>query len=436
MSIADARERFRQQLRAKASHQPGTVSQPARGANRPGRQGDYFPEVSEFTRQYEAHLAQGIRDPFFRVNEGVVASTTRIGGRELTSFASYNYLGLSGDPRVTNAAKLAIERFGTSVSASRIATGERPVHRDLEAAIATFLGVEDAIVFVSGHATNVTTVGHLFGARDLILYDSLIHNSILQGCLLSGARRLPFPHNDWRALGKLLDENRGRYGKTLIAVEGVYSMDGDLPPLSEIVALKREYDAALLVDEAHSLGVLGRTGRGVAEHFGVARDDVELWMGTLSKTLASCGGYIAGRGDLVRYLRYTAPGFVFSVGIPPASAAASLEALKILEAEPQRVAQVQENAALFLRLARAARLNTGLSEGSAVVPIVIGDSVKAMRLAEDLFALGVNVQPILYPAVEEHAARLRFFISSTHTQGQIEMGVAMVSQAVAALDGR
>ena len=269
----------------------------------------------------------GIGSPFFKVHEGSAGGRTRIAGREYLNFSSYNYLGLSGQLYVAAAAKNAIDRYGTSVSASRAVSGERPLHRELEAAIAAAYGVDDAVVFVSGHATNVTSIGYLFGPRDLIVHDELIHNSTLQGIQLAGARRLPFPHNDWAALDAILSEQRRQFERVLIVVEGIYSMDGDFPALPRFIDIKRRHKAFLMVDEAHSFGVMGATGLGIREHFSLAGDEVDIWMGTLSKTLAGCGGYIAGTTALVENLKFLAPGFLYSVGMAPPLAAASLAAL-------------------------------------------------------------------------------------------------------------
>ncbi|MBL8396050.1 MAG: aminotransferase class I/II-fold pyridoxal phosphate-dependent enzyme, partial [Candidatus Accumulibacter sp.] len=202
----------------------------------------------------------GIDSPFFKVHEGIAGATTRIDGCEYINYASYNYLGLSGHPAVAAAARQAIDRYGTSVSASRLVSGERPVHRALEQAIADVYGTDDAITFVSGHATNVTTIGHLFGPQDLVVHDELIHNSVLQGISLSGARRLPFPHNDWTALEAQLGQQRHHFQRVLIVLEGIYSMDGDYPELPRFVEIKRKYRAFLMVDEAHSFGVMGGKG--------------------------------------------------------------------------------------------------------------------------------------------------------------------------------
>ena len=393
-----------------------------------------FPEYQKLKQTQQMLLATGSKNPYFNVHERVTNDTTLIAGRELINFSSYNYLGMSGDPAVSAAAKEAIDQYGTSVSASRVASGEKPVHRELERALSEFLGVEDAVVFVGGHATNESTIGHLFGPGDLVLHDSLAHNSIVQGCILSGARRRPFPHNDWAALDQLLTELRRDYRRVLVAIEGVYSMDGDYPDLPRFIDVKKRHKALLLVDEAHSAGVMGPHGRGIGEHFEVEPSDVDLWMGTLSKSFGSCGGYIAGTKALVEYLKYTAPGFVFSVGMSPANAAAALASLKVLEEEPERVARVIERASSFLKLAKERGLDTGKSRDSAVVPVIVGNSLISLQLSQALFARGINVQPILHPAVEESASRLRFFITSCHTEEQIHFTVQTVAEELAKLD--
>ncbi|MGO8690604.1 MAG: aminotransferase class I/II-fold pyridoxal phosphate-dependent enzyme [Thermoguttaceae bacterium] len=389
---------------------------------------ELFPEYRELRQRLDLLAAPGVGNPFFSVHQGITNDRTVIGGRELINFASYNYVGMSGDPAVSKAAKEAIDRYGTSVSASRLASGEKDLHGELERALAGFLGTEAALSFVGGHSTNETVIGHLVGPGDLVLHDALAHNSIIQGALLSGARRRPFAHNDHAAADALLAQFRHEYRRVLMVIEGVYSMDGDIPDLPRFVAVKKRHKALLMIDEAHSLGVLGRRGRGIGEHFGVPARDVDVWMGTMSKTLGSCGGYIAGGKELIEYLKYTVPGFVFSVGLPPAGAAAALAALRLLEAEPGRVARLRDNARLFLTLARGRGLNTGTSQDSAVVPVILGNSLSALRLSQAMLARGINVQPILHPAVEESAARLRFFITSLHTEEQIRHTVEVLAE--------
>jgi len=378
----------------------------------------------------------GLSNPFYHAHRGRLGATTVSEGRQLVNFASYDYLGLNQEPSVAAAAKAAIDEYGTSVSASRLVAGERPLHRALEQALARFYETEDCIVFVSGHATNVSTIGVLMGPDDLIVHDDLMHNSALMGARLSRATSLPFRHNNLDDLEKVLRENRTRHKNALIVVEGLYSMDGDFPDLPRLIEIKKRYGCWLMVDEAHALGVLGRTGRGVAEHFGVDPREVDIWMGTLSKTLGSCGGYICGNAVLVEILKYQAPGFVYSVGLPPPGAAAALAALELLEAEPARVARLQENGRLFLEEARKAGLDTMTSAGYSVVPVMIGCSVRAVRLTEALLKRGINALPIIHPAVPMKAARLRFFITCKHTAEQIKTTVRAVAEELAAVAKR
>jgi 8-amino-7-oxononanoate synthase len=391
---------------------------------------DLHPNYQQLRILNEGADKLGVSNPFFRMHDGLAGATTVIEGETFTNFSSYNYLGLCGHPDVNAAAKAAIDRYGTSASASRLVSGERPIHRELERAIADLHGVDDCVVFVSGHATNVSTIGHLFGPRDLIVHDALIHNSALLGSELSGARRMPFAHNDWEALDQLLTQCRLQHERVLIVVEGLYSMDGDVPELPRFVEIKRRHRAFLMVDEAHSVGVLGRKGLGVQEHFGLDGSDVDIWMGTLSKTLASCGGYIAGEHALVEHLKCAAPGFVYSVAMPPSAAAAALAALRVLQAEPQRVQVLQARGRQFLQAAQELGVDTGLSIGLSVIPAITHSSLKAARLSEALFRRKINVQPIVYPAVQERGARLRFFISCEHTEAQIRTTVEALAQEI------
>ena len=382
-----------------------------------------FPEHRMIQARLEELDRNGLENPYFRVHQGVTGCTATIGGREVVNFANYNYLDLSGDPRINAASIDAIKRYGTSVSASRVVSGERPVHQELEEELAGFIGCESCIAFLGGVTTNVSTISHLIGPGDVVLCDELLHNSAMQGAQFSGAHRLTFPHNDPAAAERLLREIRSRYRRALMVIEGVYSADGDIPDLAAFVEIKKRHEAWLMVDEAHSIGVLGATGRGLAEHAGVSPRSVDLWMGTLSKSLASVGGYIGARREIIDYLKYTAPGFVFSVGMAPASAAAALEALRVLRREPERVAALQANAGYFLQVARAHGLNTGSSHGTPIVPVILGDSVRAVRLSQRLLEAGVNVQPMVSPAVAESGARLRFFVSSSHSRSHIDMAV-------------
>ncbi|MEU8460869.1 aminotransferase class I/II-fold pyridoxal phosphate-dependent enzyme [Streptomyces sp. NPDC029003] len=394
-----------------------------------------FPEVGQFEERLGAIVASGADFPYFRVHQGTIRDTTVIGDRGYLSFGSYNYLGLSGHPAVTEAAHRALDRYGTSVSASRVLSGERELTVRLERALAGFLGVGDCLTLVSGHATNVTAIGHIVGAGDLVLHDALAHDSILQGCALSGAARRPFAHNDTDRLEHLLRVNRPRFRRVLIVVEGAYSMDGDLVDLPAVIELKKRYGALLMIDEAHSIGTVGERGRGVGEFFGVDRSGVDLWMGTLSKAFASCGGYLGGSARMVRWLRHTLPGFVYSVGLTPANAAAALAATELILAEPERVRTLRRNAELFLSLAASAGLATGSSAGTPIVPCVLGDSAKTLRVADRLFARGVVADPIFHPAVEEGLSRLRFFLTSEHREEDVRRAVSVLAEEVAAAGG-
>jgi 7-keto-8-aminopelargonate synthetase-like enzyme len=327
-----------------------------------------------------------------------------------------------------------LDRYGTSVSASRIVSGEKTVHRELERAIAEFVGVDDSIVYLGGHATNETTIGHLFHPGDLILHDELVHNSIIQGCILSHAQRRAFPHNDWQALDQILAQVRRNYKRVLVVVEGVYSMDGDYPDLPKLVEVKKRHKALLMVDEAHSIGTMGQGGHGICEHFGIDPREIDLLMGTLSKSFGSCGGYIAACKEIIKYLKYTAPGFVYSVGISPPNAAAALASIRKISRDPQRVHQVQSRCRLFLKTAKQHRLDTGSSNNTPVVPVITGNSVKALLLSRNLFKRGINVLPILHPAVDEKLARLRFFITAQHTDEQITSTLEAVAEELSKLD--
>ncbi len=420
------------QLMEKLANRLGSQGRaPAAVTNRSARPPLGSPEVrEELERVRNAGKILEIDNPFFRPHDGIAGAETSVNNRRLLNLVSYNYLGLNGDPRVSAAAKVAIDQYGTSVSASRIVSGERPIHRALEAELADLHGTADCVAMVSGHATNVTVIGCLVGPGDAIVHDSLAHNSIIQGAMLSGAQRVQFAHNDVTALQRALRSVRPRAKRILVAIEGHYSMDGDVPDLPATIDAVRQHDAYLMVDEAHSVGVLGATGRGVAEHFGIDPSCVDIWIGTLSKTLSGCGGYVAASADLIDYLRCSAPGFVYSVGLSPPVAAAALASLQIMRQEPNLVRQVNANGRLFLEEAQAAGLDTGSSIGAAIVPVILGSSIRAARVSDLLFRRGINVQPILRPAVPERSARLRFFLSSLHTPEQIRTAVAETRRAI------
>ena len=354
----------------------------------------------KFQRSFAAFAK--LRSPYYRLHEVKAGAASVIEGRAVAKAAS---------------------EFGSSVSASRISAGERSVHRDLEGAIARNYEAEDSIAFVSGHAAAVSTIATLLGPKDLLLHDALIHNCVVVGAQLAGCTRRLFPHNDLDALEAALLADRHRFERVLIVSEGLFSMDGDGPDLARLIAIKTDFAAWLMIDDAHGLGVLGPRGRGIFEHQAVAPGGVDLWLGTLSKSLVSCGGYIAGCEAVVDLLKHQAPGFVYSVGMPAPAAVAATVALELMAREPERVARLQRQSQRFFERAREAGLDTGESWGLGVVPVIIGETVPTLVLAERLLGHGINAFPIVPPGVPEKLARLRFFINATHSDQQIDDAV-------------
>jgi 7-keto-8-aminopelargonate synthetase-like enzyme len=300
----------------------------------------------------------------------------------------------------------------------------------LDEELAAFLGTERAVVFPCGYGTNASVFNHLFGEGDLILYDELAHNSIMQGANASKAGKRSFRHNDHSQLDALLRDLRPQYRRVVVAIEGVYSMDGDYPDLPRFIEVKKRHDALLYVDEAHSLGTMGPGGRGICEFFGVDPAEGDLWMGTISKALGAGGGYLAGRERLIRYLGYTTPAFVFSTACSPPNAAAALAGIHVIQREPWRVTRLRERSELFLKLAHDCDLDTGASSDTPVIPIILGSSTRAIRVSQLLLERGINARPILYPAVRESAARVRFFLTAEHTEDQIVRAVETLADVV------
>jgi 8-amino-7-oxononanoate synthase len=409
-------------------------AEPGRAASRAeDPPADPFPECEALEQRLADLAAAGLRNPFRLAAESVAGRTARIDGREVVSFTSFDYLGLGSHPEVVRAAKEAIDRFGCGASASRMVGGNNTLLDELDAELAAFIGTERATVFPCGYGTNASVFGHLFGAQDLILYDELAHNSIVRGAAASEAATRSFRHNDHEQLDSLLRDIRGRYRRVVVAIEGVYSMDGDYPDLPRFIGIKERHDALLYVDEAHSIGTMGRRGRGICEHFGVDPAAGDLWMGTISKALGSGGGYLAGSRRLVDYLGLTTPAFVFSTACSPPNAAAALEAVRVLRREPWRVEQLRERSSLFLKLAEDAGLDTGDSGDTPVIPVILGSSQRALAVSQALLDRGINARPILYPAVRESAARVRFFVTSEHSEEQIVAAVEAVADLAAAV---
>jgi 8-amino-7-oxononanoate synthase len=371
----------------------------------------------------------GRRNPYFMPRQGRITDRLQVQGRDYISYSGYNYLGLSNEPRVIQAAQQALAQYGTHAGAARMVGGEIALHRQLEQTYAEAFGFEDCVASVGGYVVNVMTIGYLLGANDVVLMDEYMHNSGVMGGVMSQARRILFPHGDYDALERLLASNRTRYERAMIVVEGAYSMDGDLANLPRLLEIKRNHDAWLMVDEAHSLGVVGATGRGLCEYWQIDPREVDIIMGTLSKSFASCGGFLGGSKEMIGLLRHFAPGLLlYSTGLPPASAAAALESLRIMLQEPQRVQRLQQNARRFAELAQARGFHLSCRGESAVIPLILGDTQLALQLMSDLLEAGIIAHAVMYPVVARDKARLRFFLTSQHSEAQFVQTLDLVDQ--------
>ena len=369
-------------------------------------------------------------NPWFVALDQLQADISRKGGK-LVSFANYDYLGIADHPAIKNAAHSALDKLSVGALGSRLVGGERLVHAEFENGLAKFLGVDACLTLVSGYLTNLTTISHLMGRRDLILYDELSHNSIVSGIMGAKATAMEFRHNDMEHLRSLLTESRSNYRNCLIVVESLYSMDGDIANLPELLALKEEFGSWLLVDEAHSIGVLGKNGKGVCEHFDVDPQRVDIIIGTLSKTFATCGGFICAQRVVLDWMRYTLPGFVYSVGLPPVIAAAAQAALNLMVSEPERVSALQQNAQRFLEKAQEAGLSTGGAVGHAIIPVLFPDLATTMQGSHFLFERGIYAPPIVALGVPKELPRIRFFISARHSAEDIDRTVSALETFVA-----
>jgi 8-amino-7-oxononanoate synthase len=377
-------------------------------------------------------------NPWFVPIDDLRASVANRGG-SLVSFANYDYLGLAQHETVQEAATAALQRFGAGALGSRLVGGERTIHAEFEQAIADFFGAEACLALVSGYLTNVSIIPHLLGARDLLIYDELCHNSIVTGAKGTKAAQLTFRHNDLDHLEHILQEQRSAQRNCLIVVEGLYSMDGDLPDLPRLLEIKERHQAWLLIDEAHSFGVLGDTGRGIAEHFGEDPGRIDLTVGTLSKSLVSCGGFLCARQSVIDWLRFTLAGFVYSVGLSPVITAAAHAALNLIIAQPQRTARLRLLSELFLQKARAAGLNTGTAVGRGIVPVMFDDMHTTMRASEALLKVGIFAPPIVHVGVPKDAPRIRFFLSAKHEAQHFDAAISVIrsvmrNESLTALD--
>lgn len=349
-----------------------------------------------------------------------------VNGKEMGMYASYSYLGLIGHPRINAAAKAAVDKFGTGTNGVRTLAGSLTIHEELEETIAEFKNAEAAVTFTSGYATNLTTISTLMGRGDWVISDKLNHASIVDGCLMSGAEFRRFKHNDMNELKKRLQQAPSDASKLVVA-DAVFSMDGDVIDFPKVVELCKEHNAWLMIDEAHSVGVLGKTGRGIEEHFGL-EGTVDIKMGTLSKTIPSVGGYIAGKKELISYLRHASRAYIFSAALPPAQAAAANEAFKVILDEPWRITKLRENTDLFISGLKSAGFDTMLTT-TAIVPVLCGSDERAFALTRAAQHADVFVLPVVSPAVPDGLARLRATITAAHEMGEIKRAMGVIEKA-------
>ena len=360
------------------------------------------------------------------ISELVGGSKVMVNGREMGMYASYSYLGLIGHPKINQAAINAIDKYGTGTHGVRSLAGSLSIHVELEETIANFKQTEAAITYSSGYVTNLTVVSTLLGKGDYVISDKLNHASIVDGCLMSGAKFIRFKHNDMNELNaklKLIPQNATK----LVITDAVFSMDGDIIDFPKIVKLCQKYHAWLMIDEAHSIGVLGRSGRGIEEHFGI-EGAIDIKMGTLSKTIPSIGGYVAGRKDLIQYLRHSSRAYIFSAALPPAQAAAANEAFKIIQDEPWRVVSLNKNTTQFIDGLKKRGFDTMLSK-TAIVPILCRADITAYRMTKFAQEHGIFVLPVVSPAVPEGLARLRATITAAHEPADIEKAMDIIQNA-------
>lgn len=349
-----------------------------------------------------------------------------VNGREMGMYASYSYLGLIGHPKINAAAKDAIDRYSTGTHGVRSLAGTLTLHQELEETIAAFKDTEAAITYSSGYATNLTVVSTLLGRGDYVISDKLNHASIVDGCLMSGAKFMRFRHNDMESLDQRLSQVPN--GKTkLVVADAVFSMDGDVINLPEVVNLCRKYNAWLMIDEAHSVGVLGSTGRGIEEHFAL-KDSIDIKMGTLSKTIPSVGGYIAGNRELIEYLRHASRAYIFSAALPPAQAAAAKAAFEVIQDETWRVQRLKENADQFINGINSRGFDT-LNTETAIVPILCGSDDNAFAMTRAVQRNDTFVLPVVSPAVPPGLARLRATVTAAHEPEDIENAMEVIERA-------
>ena len=362
---------------------------------------------------------------FFRVIESAQDPEVTIGGRRMVMLGSNNYLGLTNDPRVKEAAVEAVRRYGSGCAGSRFLNGTLDLHIRLEKRLAEFMRQEDAVTFATGFQVNLGAISCLVGKGDTVYLDKQDHACIIDGARLSFGDVRKFRHNDVADLRRQMRNDTDARGR-LIVVDGVFSMEGDIAPLPEILRAAREFEAGIMVDDAHGIGVLGPTGRGTCEHFGL-EGDVDLIMGTFSKSMASVGGFIAGNATIIQYIKHRARTLIFSAAPPPASVAAALATVDIMDREPERRARLWENTRFFSEGLRSLGLNTGESQ-TPVVPVVVGEDLAALKMVQRLHEEGVFVNCVLSPATPPGRALIRTSLMATHTREQLSRALDAIEK--------
>ena len=361
-----------------------------------------------------------------RVLESPCEPISRFDGREVINLASNNYLGLADHPKLVEAAVDATKKYGAGSGAVRTISGTMSIHLELERHIAKFKNSEACVVFQSGFAANAGTVSAVLGSEDHIISDALNHASIIDGCRLSKAKIHVFPHKDSVAAAKIFEELEGASGRKLLITDGVFSMDGDIAPLPALVAVAERNGAIMMIDDAHSSGVLGRNGRGTVDHYSL-HGHVDIQVGTLSKAIGVLGGYVCGSKDLIEFLYHRARPFLFSTSHPPGVAAACLAAFKILESEPERIERLWDNTLYFKANLRSAGLDTGASE-TPITPIMVGEAKMTHAFSAELFENGLYATGIGYPTVPEGKARIRTIVTATHTREMLDRAAEILAR--------
>lgn len=386
--------------------------------------------VLERIRAMNRRVNSAIEADLYYYNQPITelrgGSRVLVRGREMTMFASYSYLGLIGHPKINAAAKTAIDNYGTGTHGVRTLAGTLKIHKELEETIANFRGAEAAVTYSSGYATNLTVISTLVGRGDYVISDKINHASIVDGCLMSGAKFLRFRHNDMDALEQRLQQVESGAAKLVVA-DSVFSMDGDIINFPKLVELCRRYKAWLMIDEAHSVGVLGETGRGIEEHFGMP-GVIDIKMGTMSKTIPSVGGYAAGKREIVEYLRHASRAYIFSAAIPPAQAAAAKAAFEVILEEPWRVEKLRKNSSQFINGLKERGFNTLYTE-TAIVPVICGTDEAAYRMTREAQHHDIFVLPVVSPAVPPGLARLRATVTAAHEADEIEQAMDVIYEA-------